>query len=103
MLPFRRRPGYRAFPMAALVAVFSFPALARMQCQPREMFIAGLRTQHQEVRTAIGMHDNGNMVELFVAPDGGWSILVTKPGGTTCMAASGENCETIEAKRGEPS
>ncbi len=43
-----------------------------------------------ESRAGLGLLDDGRMVEIFTSRQGTWSLLVTVPGGVTCLVASGE-------------
>ena len=43
-----------------------------------------------ESRAGFGLLDDGRMVEIFTSRQGTWSMLVTAPGGVTCLVASGE-------------
>ena len=82
---------------AAFVAVFLFsaPANAQSTCNKRDFIVSQLETLFQEYPKAIGLAGNGNVVELFVSDSGSWTLLLSLPGGTSCLIASGESWETI--------
>ena len=47
----------------------------------------------------MGLASSGGVVEVVASEDGtSWSIIVTLPGGVTCLVASGEDWETIERR-----
>ena len=55
-----------------------------------------------EEPVAIGLASNGDVLEVIAAPDGAtWSIILTSPGGLTCMLAVGDNWTPINRKAGE--
>ncbi|CAA7614166.1 hypothetical protein [Magnetospirillum sp. UT-4] len=65
-------------------------------CAPREVLLASLSREYTEAPKAIGLANNGAVVELLTAPDGGtWTILMTRPDGTSCVVAAGEAWDTL--------
>lgn len=85
---------------AVCVAVVAFffityakPAKAQMVCGERLEIVKALETGHQEQLTARGLSGNGGLVELFTALSGSWTLLLTIPGGPTCLLGSGEEWE----------
>lgn len=80
----------RCLALVALVAAFFIaPAQAQGVCGPRDNIVKRLADGHQEARYAMGLAANGSLVEVFVAPSGSWTILVTRPGGPSCVAGAG--------------
>ena len=54
-----------------------------------------------EVATWQGLSPNARMVETFANPDTGtWTITITTPDGTTCLAAAGDRYQAV--KPGDP-
>lgn len=87
----------RTFLTAAIVAVFfsAAPLLAQSQaCDSRLRMVERLAEQYGEVPTGYGVSSAGALVELLVSgPEAlrqTWSIIVTVPGGRTCLQAAGE-------------
>ena len=72
---------------------------------PREAMLRHLEMRYSEVPAAVGMANNGNLVELLLAPDGlTWTIVLTLPRGVSCLIASGEDWQMLAPpKLGEPS
>lgn len=64
-------------------------------CAPRADLVAQLHETYRESRRAVALAANNSVVEIFAADTGSWSILVTPPGGQTCLIASGESYETL--------
>mgnify|MGYP001597386923 CR=1 FL=1 len=95
----------RYFLIAAVLAAFSFaspaadarPAAASPAvCDRRHALVTYLAANHGERRVAAEINGDGLLLEVFVADggsrgDGGsWSILLTRPDGTSCLVAAGQ-------------
>lgn len=88
------------FSKAALLALAGFvaswvwgqnSALAQgPQCGARSNILEALRNGYQERPVSRGVTATGALLEVFAGPSGSWSILVTVPGGPTCLVSSGE-------------
>ncbi|MGB0684320.1 MAG: hypothetical protein ACPGOV_16565 [Magnetovibrionaceae bacterium] len=73
-------------------------------CAERELFLEGLQKSFGEAPVSAGLASSGNMIEVLRAEDGRFTILETRPDGTTCVMADGEAWTTMEAQpEGEPS
>ncbi|EAQ04385.1 hypothetical protein OB2597_09584 [Pseudooceanicola batsensis HTCC2597] len=80
--------------LAALL-LFTIPAHARTSCAPRDLVVERLASTYGETRRSIGLGAGNRMVEVFVSSEtGSWTITATRPGGITCLVASGEAFET---------
>lgn len=77
----------------AYAAMGTAPAQAQMVCGERVEIVKALESGHQEQKTAAGLSGNGGLVELFTAMTGSWTLLLTVPGGPTCLLGSGEEWE----------
>ncbi len=77
----------------AFVAMSTTPAQSQMVCGERVEIVKALESGHQEQKTAAGLSGNGGLVELFTAVEGSWTLLLTVPGGPTCLLGSGEDWE----------
>jgi alkylation response protein AidB-like acyl-CoA dehydrogenase len=84
----------RLFATAAVfgMAALAPPVHAQTACGPRENVTAQLAKKYGEYHRAVGLQNAARMVELWTS-DGGasWTLLVTGPDGSTCIAASGSN------------
>ena len=90
-------------PMRGLACILMFVALAdasapalsqtvtktRMNCAERAAIVAKLVGYHEEPE-AIGLNNDGTLLEVFVSPQGTWTVLVSSPQGQSCIAAIGE-------------
>lgn len=102
-----KRP-LRAFAAAALTGGVVFgstagTAQAEMLCGERQQIVDELKKTWQENRTAIGLSNNGGVLEVYSSEEGTWTLLLTMPEGQTCMIGAGEHFEITEiALAGEP-
>ena len=84
----------RYLPIAALVAVFLWPlpGEAAPVCREREEALKALQRRYGEVPVAQGMDANGGLVEVLASETGStWTIIVTRPGGQTCIVGFGRD------------
>ena len=82
--------------MPVAVTFAGAPAQAQSSCEFRKSLIDKLDAGYNEQPVGIGVASTGNVVELIVSADGTWTIVVTKPNGIACVAAVGENWQSIE-------
>ncbi len=87
------------FAAAALLGPLG--ALAQTQsetllCDQRASVIGRLAEKYREAPVAIGVTSTGGMVEVLTTGDGGtWTIIVSKPNGTSCLIAVGEGWRAL--------
>ncbi len=79
--------------VAAVVMLGATPTSAQMVCGDRSKMVGYLDRDYQESRSGLGLASNGAVVELYTAKTGTWTMLITKPGGKTCVIGSGESWE----------
>ncbi len=95
----RSSPAVRIFSAIALafllligLAQWSRPATAQSACVPREVALEQLGERHAEIPIAMGLTQDGRVVEIFSSNDGAtWTMLVTTPNGMSCLLTSGES------------
>ncbi len=93
-----RRTARRSAPaLAAFLATFisltggSLPAAAQAtQCGARDALIDRLAVKYDEEPISIGVTATGSLLEVLASPTGTWTIIVTVPGGPTCLVSSGD-------------
>jgi len=78
-------------------------AHAQILCGKRADVLTGFAKNYHEVRTAIGITDQGGLVEVLVSPTGTWTMVVTKPGGQTCIIGTGQDWFMRPAPGSQPS
>ncbi len=65
------------------------------RCADRPDVIEKLAKDYQEAPTAMGLANNGSVLEVVSSSDGSWTILITNPEGTTCLVAAGEGWSAV--------
>ena len=60
------------------------------QCGAREAVLDRLSSKYDEHPVSIGVTATGSLLEVLASPEGTWTIIVTVPGGPTCLVSSGE-------------
>ena len=70
-------------------------AEAQTLCGERTEILDRLEQQFAETPQAIGLSEDGALVEVMVSPSGGWTILVTYPKRPSCVVATGEGWESL--------
>ncbi len=87
---------------AAIWAAFFMPAAAaqqqqQMPCAQRSAVVAGLSSPEHNERPIYRGIANDNMVELWMADGGGFSVIITRPDGLACMLAAGTAMHEVDA------
>ena len=59
-------------------------------CAKRHQLLAFLDKNFEEKPTAVGVTADGQLLEVLSNPSGSWTLVVTKPGGLSCMISSGQ-------------
>ena len=76
----------------------------RVPCGERTAIMSHLEDGYSEKPVAMGLDAQGRVLEVLAAPSGTWTMLVSTPGGLTCLIASGVAWEELQLKSGvEPS
>ena len=84
-------PFCRAALLALALVATPFAVLAQgPQCGARETLLRALAEGYQERPVGRGVTSSGALFEVLAGPAGSWSVLVTVPGGQTCLVSSGE-------------
>ena len=78
------------------------PADAQTVCGDRTEMLERLAQEFAEAPQAVGLSQDGALVEVMVSPSGGWTILVTYPKRPTCVVATGESWEALTIPVGQP-
>lgn len=75
------------------------PASAAQVCGDRAKMVAHLGKGYRELPAGIGLTAGGAVIELFTAETGSWTILMTMPGGRTCVTSIGEGWERTQGPK----
>jgi hypothetical protein len=65
-----------------------------MLCGNRAEVLAQFARVFGEVPNAIGLTDQGSPLEVLVSPTGSWTMILTAPGGPTCVISTGQGWQT---------
>ena len=70
-------------------------AHAQALCGERSALVERLEREFSETPQALGLSEDGALVEIMVSPSGGWTILLTYPKRPSCVVATGEGWESL--------
>jgi hypothetical protein len=68
-------------------------AVAQLPCGSRKEMLDILTKSYGEREVAHGLANTGALAQLFVGPDGSWTIVATSPSGTSCLIGAGHSWE----------
>ena len=60
-------------------------------CGERQTVINSLKKDYKEVQDSIGISNGGGLIEVFLSPEGSFSITLTNPNQITCIISAGEH------------
>lgn len=88
---------------AAFIAFSAIPTGSHAQtvCGERTEFVSKLNNGYAEKPVSLGLASNGAMIEVFASENGTFSIIVTQPGGTSCLVAAGDNWASAPTRKAE--
>jgi len=64
--------------------------IAEVVCEPTAQMHDRLKHRLRSARTARGIRDREQIMEVWTDPQGGWTLVLTYAGGTSCIVAMGE-------------
>ena len=82
---------------SVLAGFFLLPSIAAASCGPHKAMVEVLSAKYSEAPHAMGTVHDDKLVELFVSAKGSWTILVTRPNGSSCIIAAGQDWEFVPA------
>ena len=97
---------FKTLYIAALVtagfALAAPPTLAQgAPCTDRTAVLKQLAGQYSEAPVAMGLANNGGVIELLNSHDRTtWTLIITMPDGMTCPVAAGQSWESIPVLAG---
>ena len=80
---------------AGAVSLMSTGVAAQALCGERAHIVDRLDLEFSETPQALGLSEDGALVEVMVSPSGSWTILVTYPQKLTCVVATGDGWESL--------
>jgi len=82
--------------LALVVTAVGAPqTLAAQPCGIHDALAKTLKTKYQETRRILGIINARNVMEIFMSPQGTWTVVVTDTSGTSCITAAGEGWQEI--------
>ena len=87
----------------SLVAVFAAISLvsnigkaeAAPQCGNHDKIVDVLGNKFNEGRRVMGVVNSKAVMELFMSPQGTWTMVITDTSGLSCITASGEEWQDV--------
>ncbi len=80
---------------------FSFtapPVQAQPLCFERMEGVTELQRMFSEEPSAMGLGVNGEVIEVFTSKSGTFTIISTRPDGTSCVVLSGDVWENLPVR-----
>ena len=68
---------------------------AAMQCANHDNMAKTLTGKFKEIRRAMGVVNSTAVMEVFMSPQGTWTVVVTDTRGIACIAASGDGWQDV--------
>lgn len=65
-------------------------------CGNRDSIHERLADKYSEAPVIRALSGAGNLVEMLAAPDGSWTMIVTRPGGPTCIVSTGDMWQPLQ-------
>jgi hypothetical protein len=86
--------------IAIAASLLAAPAFAQSAggppCVKRADLIKHLEAKFHEAPAAVGLADNGSLLEVFASKSGEtWTVTVTMPNGISCMVATGQQWQDL--------
>jgi D-aminopeptidase len=90
----------RSFYVAAVIAAASLfgsitTAAAGVPCGMHDGVAKGLAAKYKETRRIMGVLNAAAVMEIFMSPQGTWTVLVTDTNGMSCVIAAGQDWQEI--------
>jgi hypothetical protein len=89
-----------ALAIGAFTSISAVPAQTpgQSECGPRNEVVKVLNAKYQESQRAVGLINEKAMMEVYISPNGTWTMVVTNQAGMTCILAAGEAWDEMPAK-----
>ena len=86
--------------LVAVIAAISLASVtgiaeAAPQCGNHDKIIEVLGNKFKETRRVMGVVNAKAVMEIFMSPQGTWTILITDTSGLSCTTASGEEWQDV--------
>ena len=90
----------RSFKLAAVLAAVTLfnsvgVASAVAPCGSHDAVAKSLTTKFKEARRVMGVVNAKAVMEIFMSPQGTWTVVVTDTNGTACIIATGQDWQEV--------
>lgn len=91
-----------ALVLTSQVTLSSVGHTQQVPCGERDSILKQLNGTYDEKQVAAGVTADGQLLEVFAGTSGSWTVLITHPGGPTCVATSGDGWRQIKPASNDP-
>jgi len=86
--------------LVAVIAAISLASVAGKaeaapQCGNHDKIIEVLGNKFKETRRVMGVVNAKAVMEIFMSPQGTWTVVITDTSGLSCITASGEEWQDV--------
>jgi len=67
-------------------------------CTTHEFMTDRLKKRYSEEPVSMGLSSNGGVMEVYASEEGTWTLIITRPDGTSCLIDAGEYWEDLPKK-----
>jgi hypothetical protein len=90
----------RSLSLVAALAAISLAssagfAEAAPQCSSHDKIVDALGNKFKETRRIMGVVNSTAVMEIFMSPQGTWTMVITDTSGISCITASGEEWQDV--------
>lgn len=85
-----------SFGIGAMMLAANHANAQSRQCAAHDAVVERLAVRYGESRQSIGLGSDNSVVEVYASAEtGSWTIVVTRPGGPTCLVAAGQSFQQV--------
>ncbi len=85
-----------SFGIGAMMLAANHANAQSRNCAPHAAVVERLAVNYGESRQSIGLGSDNSVVEVFASTEtGSWTIVVTRPGGPSCLVAAGQSFQQV--------
>ena len=90
----------RSLSLAAIIAAISLTSIAGKAeatppCGNHDKIVNVLGNKFKESRRVMGVVNSKAIMEIFMSPQGTWTMVITDTNGISCITAAGEEWQDI--------
>ena len=90
----------RSLSLVAALAAISLVSIAGIaeaapQCGHHDKIVDVLENKFKETRRVMGVVNSTAVMEIFMSPQGTWTMVITDTSGLSCITASGEEWQDV--------